>query len=193
MVTGDIFGSDKSKQKGLVDCGSKTAFRDACEKIYVTWDSLEESLFPESKSQFSTYFSNYIADDIESGMLKDLREYLGLGGGFFFNNAQECSNKKLKSRIKETKVKTSFGYCPPLKCSWVDGIRHYEAFVLSENKKTLQAIIGKGPFRISSEYPELEIAEHTWNEMTPESRRMHFIKVNKMAKYMISSDVLVTE
>ena len=124
-------------------------------------------------------------------MLKNLREYLGLGDGFFFNNAQECSNKKLKSRIKESKVRTSFGYCPPLKCSWVDGIRHYESFVLSENKKTIAAIIGNGSFRISEEYSELEIAEHIWNEMTPESRRKHLIKVNKIAKYMISSDVLI--
>ena len=93
-------------------------------------------------------------------MLKNLREYLGLGDGLFFNNAQECSNKKLKSRIKESKVRTSFGYCLLLKCFWVDGIRHYESFVLSENKKTIAAIIGKGSFRISEEYSELEIAEH---------------------------------
>ena len=184
-VISDIFGSDNNKVKGLID-STKVTFKATCDALCKKWDTSEKTIHPEKNTLFSSYFRQNIAADIENGMLSEIREYLGLGNGFYFNNAQECSNKKLKSRIKESKVEISFGYCP----SWVEGIKHYEKYVMAENKKTVQAVIGKGPFRISPEHSKYEVAESLWNTMTPENRRKHILKLNKFAKYFISADVL---
>ena len=90
-VISDIFGSDNNKVKGLID-STKDTFKATCDALCKKWDTSEKTIHPEKNTLFSSYFRQNIAADIENGMLTEIREYLGLDNGFYFNNAQECSN-----------------------------------------------------------------------------------------------------
>ena len=68
------------------------------------WNSLEKGIFPGKEAQFVEYLRNHIEEDMKEGMLLPMRRRAGLKDVFFYNNAQECSNFKFKSKIKEANM-----------------------------------------------------------------------------------------
>ena len=189
-VLQDIFGSERYGIVGLIDCEETGDFLDLLSRVLQSWDEHERSKYQGTEPKFAKYFEKHISNDMANGMLKNLRHYLNLGDGFYYNNAQECSNKKLKSKITESKIKECFGYCPSRKCSWLEGVKHYEKYVLEENKNTLLAIIGKGLYSLAPDYTKYALTECQWNNLNPEKRRAHLLKINTFAKHMISSDCI---
>ena len=86
----DLCGCTKEMKKGLVDCNQAT-FESTLGKMAENW--------PQS---FANYFDIHVKDDMKEGMLADVREAAGLGEAFYYNNALECLNKKLKKKEKST-------------------------------------------------------------------------------------------
>ena len=79
----------------------------------------QRPLRPSRWPEFSAYFRKYIEEDMKNGMLLSVRRNAGLNDDFFYNNAQECSNFKYKSKIREAKMADFVGYHPDVKCIWV--------------------------------------------------------------------------
>lgn len=116
------------------------------------WDALEIEIKKTDSSQFSNYFRTYIQEDLKNGMLLGVRRKAGLGDEFFYNNAQECSNFKYKSKIRESKVGKASGYRPTMKCTWVEAIKIYKCMIEEVNRDKAGALLRKGQFLLSSKY-----------------------------------------
>ena len=84
---------------------------------------------------------------------------------FFYNNAQECSNFKFKSKIREKKIETSTGYRVNTKCTWVEAIEVYKELVESTRRGMQRSILRK---RNTVE----------WAKMSDSERRKHVDRLN---------------
>ena len=106
----------------------------------------------------------------EEGMLLPMRRKAGLKDEFFFNNAQECSNFKYKSKIKEAKVMTTAGYRPNLKCTWTGALVMYRKLVEERSRDKQRAVLQTGSFVFSERYRHLEVPLHRWSAMNTERK-----------------------
>ena len=52
----DIFGSDRNKEKGIVDCSSQDEFVAKVIAVSDKWDDFERSIHPAKEPKFSDYF-----------------------------------------------------------------------------------------------------------------------------------------
>lgn len=90
----DIFGSDKDKEKGIVDSTDEDQFVVKVISVADKWDGIEQRIHSGKEPKFSKYFRECIQEDMKKGMLLSTRRKAGLGDKFFFNNAQECTSPK---------------------------------------------------------------------------------------------------
>ena len=176
-VLKDIFGSDRNKEKGIVDCSSQDEFLAKVIAASDKWDDLERSIHPGKEPEFSAYFRAHIEEDMKDGMLLSARRSAGLEDKFFFNNAQECTNFKYKSKVREAKMENSTGYRPSLKCTWVEAIKLYKEMVEEVNREKQRAVLGKGPYALSGKYSHLEVPLLNWTKMTQKQKENHLAKV----------------
>ena len=59
----DIFGSDKSKEKGTVDSLDEDEFVAKVDSLVEKWKSMEKGIFPrEKESRFAAYFRDHIEE-----------------------------------------------------------------------------------------------------------------------------------
>ena len=115
-------------------------------------------------------------------MLLSNRRKAGLGDDFFFNNVQECSNFKYKSKILEEKMSTTSGYRPRVKCSWTEALVLYRRIVEEVNRDKQRAAIQKGSFVFAESYKHLEMPLHQWSALTPKEKNAHLAKVDPTFK-----------
>ena len=143
---------------------------------------MEREIQPSRRPEFSAYFRKYIEEDMKNGMLLSFRRYAGLSDDFCYNNAQECSNFKYKSKIREAKMADFVGYRPNVKCTWVEAILHYEEMVGAVNRDKRRAVIAKGAYLLSSEYEHLYLSQLRWSKMSIEQKRALLAKVDGSCK-----------
>ena len=97
--------------------------------------------------------------DMKDGMLLSTRRRAGLKDKFFYNNAQECSNFKYKSKIKEAKVSTTPGYRPNLKCMWSEALVTFRRLVEEASRDKQRAVLQKGSFVLSEQHTSTSTLE----------------------------------
>ena len=69
----DIFGCEKTRQKGLIDSTSAVEYLAKVLSVTEKWDALERSKKPHKMPAFSVYFCKHIEDDMQDGMLLHVR------------------------------------------------------------------------------------------------------------------------
>ena len=148
-VLKDIFGNDNNKEKGIVESLSHDEYFAKVIAVTEKWDGLERAIQPGKEPEFSAYFRANIEDDLKNGMLLPVRKSAGLEDEFFFSNAQDCSNFKYKSNIREAKLEHAVGYRPNIKCTWVEAITLYKSMIEEVNREKLRAFLKKGPYVLS--------------------------------------------
>ncbi|XP_031553337.1 uncharacterized protein LOC116290448 [Actinia tenebrosa] len=174
----DIFGCERNKEKGIVDTTSDDEFLAKAMSVTDKWDGMEIEKKKTDSPEFSHYFRTYIQEDLKNGMLLGARRKAGLGDEFFYNNAQECSNFKYKSKIRESKFENATGYRPSMKCTWVEAIKIYGSMVEEVNREKERALLRKGQFLLSPNYRHLEITIQQWSSMTPNERQQRLAKLS---------------
>ena len=185
-VLKDIFGNDKECKQGIVYSISKDEYDAKVNVLCEQWDFLENGERSNS-GRFSNYFQKNNQRDIREGMLRGLREYVGLGDSLFFNNAQECSNKKYKAKIKEDFAATSAGYASTKKVSFVKAIDMYDKYVRETRRNVERACIDKGPYSLVGEYAKLRMSEQQWDKMSSTDRREHIKKFDKFGQIFLDN------
>ena len=178
----DIFGSDKSKEKGIIDSSHEDEFVAKVDSLLEKWKSMEKGIFLEKEPRFEAYFRDHIEEDMKDGMLLSTRRKAGLKDKFFYNNAQECSNFKYKSKIKEAKVSTTPGYCPNLKCTSTEALVTYRKLVEEASRDKQRAVLQKGSFVLSERYRHLQVPLNKWSAMTLKEKQSHLTKVDASVK-----------
>ena len=181
-VLKDIFGSEKEREKGIVDSISEDEFVAKVLSVADKWERLEKGIHPGKEPQFVQYFRDCIEEDMKEGMLLSTRRKAGLNDEFFYNNAQECSNFKYKSKILEEKMNTSPGYCPRVKCTWTEALVLYRNLVEEVNRDKQRAVLRKGSFVLADRFKHLEIPLHNWSTMTPREKQAHLAKADPTVK-----------
>lgn len=170
-VLKDIFGSDKEKEKGIVDSSCEDEFVAKVNSVAEKWEGLERCLHSGKEPQFAKYFRDHIEEDTKEGMLLSTRRNAGLDDQFFYNNAQECSNFKYKSKVLEEKMNTMPGYHPRVKCTWNEVLVLYRKLVEEVNRDKQRAVLQKGSLVFAHRFKHLEIPLHRWSAMTPKKSR----------------------
>jgi len=83
-------------------------------------------LSEDDEPEFFYYFNHSIATDMKRTMLKPVRQSAGLQEKFYFNNAPESMNARLKQRKKAEKSG---------KMSWPDRISLVESLAQEQERK----------------------------------------------------------
>ena len=99
----DIFGCDSDKVLGLVDCLSSEDFDSRLYSLKPKWCKREETARGSKDVKFFEYFQSNIANDMKEKMILKIRRQVGLGNNFFYNNANESMNRRIKQRIEQIK------------------------------------------------------------------------------------------
>ena len=146
------------------------------------WEGLERCLHSGKEPQFAKYFRDHIEEDMKEGMLLSTRRNAGLDDQFFYNNAQECSNFKYKSKVLEEKMNTTPGYRPCVKCTWTEALVLYRKLVEEVNRDKQRAVLQKGSLVFAHRFKHLEIPLHRWSAMTPKEKQAHLVKVDPSVK-----------
>ena len=97
----DIFGSDARKEMGLIDASSSQEFDARLESLYPVWVKREmeaRGLSKEATTEFYPYFLTNVATDMKPTMIESVREKVGLGENFFYDNDPESINDRMKKR-----------------------------------------------------------------------------------------------
>ena len=97
----DIFGSDARKEMGLIDASSSQEFDARLESLYPVWVKREmeaRGLSKEATTEFYPYFLTNVATDMKTTMVKSVREKVGLGENFFYDNDPDDRIKKRKGK-----------------------------------------------------------------------------------------------
>lgn len=97
---------------------------------------------------------------MKEGMLLSTRRKAGLNDEFFYNNAQDCSNFKYKSKILEEKMNTSPSYRPHVKCTWTEALVLYRKLIEEVNRDKQHAVLKKGSLVLANCFKYLEIPLH---------------------------------
>ena len=93
---------------------------------------------------------------MKSGMLPPVRRETGLGSGFFYDNASECSHFKFKCKGREHNALKQPGYGNNLRCPWVEGIQIYQKLVAEIFQNIQLSVADKGPFELAPRVHHLE-------------------------------------
>lgn len=182
-IISDIFGCQLACKKGLIDSDSIADFDLKLEVLGKKWCGLDKG------NDFLHYFKVNISNDMKMGMLPPVRKAIGLGDGFFYNNAIECAHFKYKNKLREFTALTSTGNKTSIKVSWLDALKIYKSMVDDVRENIRLAVVGKGPYRLSSKANRLAMSPVEWSKMTPEARRKHLAKLDPFCKTAVSNSL----
>ena len=170
----DIFGDDKSKERGLVDVSSSVEFDGELESLQSVWEEREKtarSLKDEDEPEFFSYFKRFISEDMKRTMLKPVRESAGLGEEFYYNIAPESMNARLKQKKKSIKA---------AKITWPEGISLVEGLVKEQERNIVRAIIDEGPYELNKDFEHLKIDPERWLSLSEKEKLNRLSKVHGM-------------
>ena len=99
----DIFGSEASKEKGLIDSLSTAEFDSKLLLLRPEWEKREMEARQTTNPEFVYYFDVHLAQEMKEKMKLSVRREAGLGDEFFFENASESINHRFKVAIRNEK------------------------------------------------------------------------------------------
>ncbi|XP_062573500.1 uncharacterized protein LOC134235383 [Saccostrea cucullata] len=165
----DIFGkiSHETKIKGLVDSMSPEEFDEKLSSLQNEWKSRHSSGL-----SFLDYFLEHKAELIKNCMNADLRSLAGLGypPQPYNQNANECMNAIIKGDLRKNEE-------GKLKMSEKDFVISLEKIVKRQETEVKLALIGKGEYRLKTEYQHLEVTEDIYWRKSVTQREAVFEKM----------------
>ena len=164
----DIFGNVENSKRGLADCSSPAQFDNELEALKAHWNQKELSIRNVEEAQFHSWFVKYKAEEMKEKMLYPVRNDIGLGYDYYFNNANESINNTVKR-------KKDYKRCKDV-VEFADEVREIKDI---QQRNVERAIIGEGPYRLRNEYREdLEVSPDYWfHKMSPTQRQRHIEKL----------------
>ena len=166
----DIFGSENTKERGLMDCESEVEFDGKVYHLYQKWDCLEEQYLKGEDVRFSRYFRTYIEKDMKQGMILPVRRAAGLSDDFFFNNQTESVNFRLKNKIKQWKERRQTSGRPAKKCSLSEAIDIYKSLIDETHRNLIRAMVDRGPYKLAKGYEKMYVPIHLWIPLPKEKK-----------------------
>ena len=97
----DIFGSDASREKGLIDADGVEDFDAKLDSLQEVWNSREKkarevALSDLSEAEFHRYFVAHVSQDMKKKMISPVTKRAGLGESFFTTTQQSPSISELR-------------------------------------------------------------------------------------------------
>lgn len=156
--------------EGLIDAASSEDFDTKLASMKLVWES-RESGEPTCTPGFFQWFQTYKAKVFRCSVIRPVREEARLGSPpeVFTTNASESLNAAIKSKVNYQKSELN---------KFIDKMRCLET---DQQKEVERAVCGRGKYRLRPQYRSLEVEEQTWFNMTPEARRKHMAKINRLS------------
>ena len=177
----DIFGSDARKEMGLIDASSSQEFDAHLESLYPVWVKREmeaRGLSKEATTEFYPYFLTNVATDMKTTMIKSVREKVGLGENFFYDNGPESMN----DRIKKRKGKGSRNL------SWTECVDLLQSLSEEQERNAERALIDEGPYRLNTDYAHMRTPSANWLSLSQQQRQKKVSQFHSAkTKYAIQS------
>ena len=101
----DIFGCDKDNQRGLIDSKDEEEFRCLLVNLQNRWERREISARSTESVSFYSWFARYPSLDMHEKAILSVRQKVGLGDDFFYNNDIEISHNVLKTIVQPKTVR----------------------------------------------------------------------------------------
>ena len=161
-IKADIFGNDKTRERGLADCLSSAEFDAKLMSLQAKWEQLETASTNTTKPRFFNWFKENKAIIIKEYMLYPLRRELGLGYDFFYNNPNESINNSIKKQNNYKKAHIPM---------FINNVLAKAITIQTNNIE--RAIIGKGPYRLAKQYQHLAYEEDAFMKLKPQERDRH--------------------
>ena len=161
-IVADIFGSEVTRERGLIDRASEADFEKDLAELEQVWKEREKAARQTSRPEFHSWFVRYQAKDMKEMLLYPVRRDMGLRYNFYYNNNPESVHRNIKAR------------------------QNYKATEMSKVVENIQkeknanlcyvedAIIGNGPFEIAPGFEHFKVDEHSWTyDWSEEKRQKH--------------------
>ena len=159
----DIFGSDILEETGLIDACSCEEFDVCLESLYPVWIKQEmeaRGLSKEARTEFYSYFLTNVASDMKTTMIKPVRERVGLGENFFYNNDPESMNDRIKKRKGQGSRKLS----------WTECVDLLQSLVEEQARNEERALMKEGPYRLSTGFAHTKITLEKWLSLSSQQK-----------------------
>jgi len=155
----------------LVDSLSSAEFDAKLLSLRDGWDDRERSARKTKEPKFFAYFNRNIAVSMKEKMLIEIRRKAGLGDNFFYNNASESMNDRIKKRIRQTKQDSNPSGHTDVNCTLSEMVKVYKEVVDECRRNIQRAIIDLGPYRLDDSVSHFKVAPERWRDMTESERK----------------------
>ena len=162
QIVADIFGSEVTRERGLIDRKSELDFERDLAELEQVWNDREREARQTSAPEFHSWFVRYQAKDVKEMLLYPVRRDVGLGYDFYYKNDPESVHRNNKSRqnYNATEIPTV-----------VENIRKEKNSNLCYVE---DAIIGNGPFELVPQFAHFSVDQHSWTyEWSADKKQKH--------------------
>lgn len=120
--------------KGLIDTETDDEFDEKLGPLVKVWNEREthhRNLKSINDCKFASYFVKNISVDMKRKMIYGVRrELMRFGDNFFYNNASESVNDRIKKFVNQRNAEMTTSGKPNSKCSWVEFASLYKVSYL---------------------------------------------------------------
>lgn len=169
----DIFGNDSEKHRGLIDSISPEDFDSKLFDLRNTWREREKTARGSNDDKFFDYFQCNIANDMKEKMILTIRRQVGLGDNFFYNNANESMNRRIKQRIEQIKKNNEKCGRANLECTLTEIVDIYKSYVNEVRRNIRRAVLDLGPYTLVEEHAHHKVTSEQWMNMSKEQQEHH--------------------
>ena len=78
-IVADIFGSEVTRERGLIDRATEADFEKDLAELEQVWNECEKAAIQTSRPEFHSWFVRYQAKDMKKMLLYQIRRDMGLG------------------------------------------------------------------------------------------------------------------
>lgn len=96
-IVADIFGSEVTRERGLIDRATELEFEKDLAELEQVWNDREKAARRTSAPEFHSWFVRYQAKDMKEMLLYPVRWDIGLGYDFYYNNDPESVHRNIKA------------------------------------------------------------------------------------------------
>lgn len=118
----------------MIDAPNDEAFDEMLAPLVERWNDREvhlRKLRNTKDAKFGDYFVNNISLDMKRKMILPVRrELMQYGDNFFYNNASESVNDRIKKIVKQRNATQTSSGRPKTKCTWVEFAALYKVSFL---------------------------------------------------------------
>ena len=97
-----------TRERGLIDPATEADFEKDLAELEQAWNECEKAARQTSRPEFHSWFVRYQAKDMKEMLLYPVRQDIGLGYDFYYNNDPESVHCNIKARqnYKATEMPT---------------------------------------------------------------------------------------